>query len=108
MWIKNIENRQFGKFENVESLGDKSTITFVQEITKHLLFKDEIKNHFFNDDHEQACTYTRSPFTATPDDLPVETGEKEELIDLQYDEGAQEKFKDFTLANFWLNVSSSI
>ena len=35
----------------------------------------------------------------------METGEQEELIDLQCDEGALEKFKDFILANFWLNVS---
>ena len=35
------------------------------------------------------------------------TGEQEELIDLQCDEGTQEKFKHYILANFWLNVSTS-
>ena len=61
----------------------------------------------FNDGDAQACTYLRNPFTAKPDDLPVGTGEQEELIDLQCDEDAQEKFKNYTLANFWLNVSAS-
>ena len=100
LWIKNIENRKFGMFENLASLGGEPSITFVQEITKHLLLKDEMKQYFFNDDDAQACTYIRNPFTAKPDDLPVGTGQQEELIDLQCDEGAQEKFKDYTLANF--------
>ena len=105
---KKHKNRQFGIFENVASLGREPSITFVQKITKYLLLlKDEIKHYFFNDVDAQACTYTRNPFTAKPDDLPVGTGEQEELIDLQCDEGAQEKFKDFTLANFRLSVSSS-
>ena len=104
---KNIENRQFGMFENLASLGGEPSITFVQEITKHLLLKDEIKQYFFNDGDAQACTYIRNPFIAKPDDLPVGTGQQEELIDLQCNEGAQEKFKDYTLANFWLNVSTS-
>ena len=42
-----------------------------------------------------------------PGDLPVRTSEPKELIDLQCDEGAQVKFENFTLADFWLNVSSS-
>ena len=69
--------------------------------------KDEIKHYFFNDGDAQACTYTRNPFTAKTDDLPVGTSEQEELIDLQFDKGAREKFKDFKLASFRLNVSSS-
>ena len=96
-------------FENVASLGGEPSITFVQEITiKHLfLLKDEIKQYFFNDGDAQACTYIWNSFTAKPDDFLVGTGEQEELIDLQCDEGAQEKFKDYTLANFWLNVITS-
>ena len=95
-------------FENVVSLGGEPSITFIQEITKHLLLlKDEIKQYFFNDGDAQACTYIQNQFTAKPDDLPMGTGEQEELIDLQFDEGAQEKFKDSTLANFWLNVRTS-
>ena len=94
-------------FENVASLGGKPSITFVQKITKHLLLKIEMKHHFFNGGNAQACIYTQNPFIAKPDDLPVVTGEQEELIHLQCDEGALEKFQDFTLANFWLNVSSS-
>ena len=92
--------------ENVASLGGKPGITFVQEIAKHLhLLKDEIKHYFFNDVDAQACPYTQSLFTA--DDLPVVAGEQEELIDLHCNEDAQKKYKGFTLANFWLSVSSS-
>ena len=94
-------------FENVASLGGEPSIIFFQEITKHLLLKDEIKQYLFNDGDAQACIYIRNPFTAKPDDLSVGTGEQEELIDLQFDEGAQEKFKDYALANFWLIVSAS-
>ena len=92
---------------NVASLGGKPSNTFFRETTKHLLLKDEISHYFFNDCDAQACTYTWNPFAAKPDDLPVGFGEQEELIYLQCNEDAQEKFKDFTLANFWLNVSSS-
>ena len=69
--------------------------------------KDKTKLYFFNDGNAQACTHTWNPFTSKTDDLPVGTGEQEELIDLQCDENAQEMFKDFTLANFWLDASSS-
>ena len=87
------------------SFGGEPSIAFVQEITKHLLLsKDEMKQYYFNDGDAQACTYIWNPFTAKPDDLPVGTGEEEELVDLQCDEGAQEKFKHYTLVNFWLNV----
>ena len=106
LWIKSIENRQFGMFENVASLAWEPSIAFGQEIIKHLLLlKDEIKQYFFNDGDTQACTYIRNPFTVKPGDLPVGTGKQEELIDLQCDEGAQEKFKNHKLADFWLNIS---
>ena len=110
MWIKNIETRQFGMLENVASLAGEPSIAFGQEIIKHfLLLKDEIKQYryFFNDGDAQACSYIRNPFTVRPGDLPVGTGKQEELIDLQCDEKAQEKFKNHKSANFWLNVSLS-
>ena len=50
---------------------------------------------------------TRNPFTAKPDDQPLGTGEQQKPIDLQCDKSELEKFKDFTLANFWSNVISS-
>ena len=109
-WIKSIEKRQFGMFENVASLAGERSIAFGQEITKHfILLKDKIKQYFFNDGDAQACTYIRNLFTVKADDLLMGTGGQEELVDLQCDEGAQEKFKDHTskLANFWLNVSPS-
>ena len=50
LWIKNIQNRQFGMFENVASLAREPCIAFGQEIIKHLLLlQDEIKQYFFND-----------------------------------------------------------
>ena len=107
LWIKNLENRQFGMFENVASLAEEPSIAFGQQIIKHLLLKDEIKQYFFNDGDAQACTYIRNPFIVKPGNLPVGTGEQEELIDLQCDEGAQEKFKNHKLAEFWLNASPS-
>ena len=79
-------------FENVASLGGES----LQEITKHLLLLKDKMKLYFNDGDAQACTYIRNPFTAKPDNLAMGTGEQKELIDLQYDEGAQEKFKDYT------------
>ena len=82
--IKNIENRQFGIFENAASFGGESSITFVHEITKQLfLLEDEIKQSFFYDGDSQACTYTWKPFTANSDDLPVRTSEQRKLIDVQ-------------------------
>ena len=87
--------------EEKASLGREPSITIVEVITKHpLLLKDKIKHYFFYDNIAQACTYTQNPFTAKPDDLSMEPGEQEELIDLQCDKGVQERFKDFTLANF--------
>ena len=95
-------------FENVASLAGEPSNAFGQETIKHLLLlKDEIKRYFFNDSDVQACTYIRNPFTVKSGDLRVGTGEQEELIDLQCDEGAQEKFKNHKLDDFWLNVSPS-
>ena len=99
--IKNIKSRQFGMFENVVSLAGEPSIAFGQETINHLLLlKDEIKPYFFNDGDAQACTYIRNPFTAKPGNLPVGTGEQEEHIDLQCDQGVREKFKNHKLADF--------
>ena len=62
------------------------------------MLKNEIEQ-YFNDGDAQACTCIRNRFTAKPDDLPMGTDKQEEVIDLQCDEGALEKFKDYTLAN---------
>ena len=89
MWIKDIENRQFGMFENVTSHAGEPSIAFDQEIIKHLLLlKDDIKQYFFNVGDAQARTYIWNPLAVKPDDLAVETGEQE-LIDLQCAEDAQ-------------------
>ena len=76
------------------SLIGEISIKFSQEITKHLLFKDKIKQYFFSNGDAQACTCIWNPFLVKPNDLPAGTGEQEELVDLQCDEGAQEKFKN--------------
>ena len=100
LWIKNIENRQFGMLENVASFAEEPSIAFSQEIIKYfLLLIDEIKQYFFNDGDAQACTYIWNPFTVEAGDLPVGTGEQEEL-ELQCDEGAEEKLKNHKLAEF--------
>ena len=81
---------------------------FGQEVTQHLLLlKDEIKRYFPNDGNTQACTYIQNPFNVDPGNLPVGTGGQEELIDLQSDESARDKFGNDKLANFWLNVAAS-
>ena len=65
------------------------SIAFGQKIFNHLLWlKDEIKQNLFNNVDAQACTCIWNPFTVKPGDLPVGTGEQEEPIDLQCDEGA--------------------
>ena len=88
-------------FENAASLAGEPSVAFVQDIIKYfLLLIDEIKQYFFNDGDAQACTYIWNPFTAKPGHLPVITGEQEELIDLQCDKGAQEKFENQKLAEF--------
>ena len=77
------------------------SIAFGQDIIKYfLLLTDGIKQYFFNDGNAQACTYIWNPFTVKAGNLPVGTSEQEELIDLQCDEGAQEKFKNHKLAEF--------
>ena len=89
LWIKNIENRQFGMFENVASLAGEPSIAFGQEIINHLLLlKDEIKQYLFNDSGAQACSYIWNPFTVKLGDLPVGNDKQKEFIDLQCDEGA--------------------
>ena len=88
-------------FENVASLAEEPSIVFGQEIIKHfLLLIDEIKQYFFSDGDAQACTYIWNPFTVKAGDLSVGTGEQEELLDLQCDEVAQEKFKNHILVEF--------
>ena len=77
LWIKYLENRLFGMFENVASLAEEPSIAFGQEIIKHLLLlKDEIKQYFFNDGDAQASTYIWNPFIVKPGILPVETSRR--------------------------------
>ena len=46
-------------------------------------------------------------FIIDPVDVPVGTGEQEELIDIQTDETAKIKHKECCPINFWLSMASS-
>ncbi|KAG0713575.1 SCAN domain-containing protein 3 [Chionoecetes opilio] len=53
------------------------------------------------------CAYIANPFSVDPADLPVGTGEQEELIHIQTDEGAKTKHKECSPMNFWVSMASS-
>ena len=107
LWIKTLRTDNSECLRMRRHLQGKPSVAFGQEIIKHLLLKDETKQYFFNDGDAQVCTYIWNPFTVKPGDFPVGTGEQEGLIDLHCDEGAQEKFRNHKLAEFWLNISPS-
>ena len=46
------------------------------------------------------CAYSIYPFFIDPPDVPVRTGEQEELIDIQTDETAKIKHKECCPINF--------
>ena len=51
--------------------------------------------------------YITNPFSVTPHDLAVGTGEQEELIDLQEDNDAKIRHRDRPAINFRLDVAAS-
>ena len=75
------------------------------KIIDHLSrLKTELLNYF----PDVACwSYSINPFFIDPADVPVGTGEQEELIDIQTDETAKIKHKKCCPINFWLSVASS-
>ncbi|KAG0718931.1 SCAN domain-containing protein 3 [Chionoecetes opilio] len=68
------------------------------------MLKTELK-HYFPD--VTCCAYIANPFSVDPTDLPVGTGEQEELIHIQADEGAKTKHKECSPINFWVSMASS-
>ena len=101
LWIKNIQHRQFGMFENVALQG--SLVLHLVKRSSNIFFCRKMKSSSTSSMmvmhlHSKSihCQAWRSP-----------TNEQEELIDLQCDEGVQEKFKNHKMAEFRLNVSPS-
>ena len=62
--------------------------------------------HYFPD--VTSCAYCINPFFIDPADLPVGTGEEEELINIQADEAPKIKHKECDCPiNIWLSMESS-
>uniref|UniRef100_UPI00358DF206 zinc finger BED domain-containing protein 5-like n=1 Tax=Myxine glutinosa TaxID=7769 RepID=UPI00358DF206 len=105
LWIKNVESKRYGMFELLTTLESEPNDEFSQEIIRHLsLLKTELM-HYFPD--VTCCAYIANPFSVDPGDLPVGTGEQEELIDVQADETAKTKHKECSPMNFWVSMASS-
>ncbi|KAF2345500.1 HAT C-terminal dimerization domain [Trinorchestia longiramus] len=89
-------------FELLTALESEPTDKFAEEIVHHLsLLKTELK-HYFPD--VTCCAYVANPFSV---DLPIGTGEQEELIDIHADETAKMKHKECPPLNFWVSMASS-
>ena len=61
--------------------------------------------HYFAD--VVSCTYAVNPFCTDPALLPVGTGEQEEIIDIQVDDTAKAKQKEYSHIDFWLIMDST-
>ena len=66
--------------------------------------KEELEQYF---PETPSCEYITNPFSVTPHDLAVGTGELEELIDLQEDNDAKIRCRDCLTINIWLDVAAS-
>lgn len=105
LWMNNVESKRYGMFELLTTLKSEPNDEFAQEIVHHLsLLKTELK-HYFPD--VTCCAYIANPFSVDPADLPVGTGEQEELIDIQADETAKTKHKECSPVNFWVSMAST-
>ena len=78
---------------------------FFKEITQHLSLLTAELQHYFTD--TTSCPYITDPLSVDPADLPVGTGEQEELIDMQKDQTAKRQRKGCSAINFWLGMASS-
>ena len=79
---------------------------FSEEIASYLAsLKEELEQYF-----PEAPSYERTtnPFSDTPHDLVVGTGEQEELIDLQEDNDAKIRHRNRPAINFWLDVHHTL
>ena len=75
------------------------------EIIDHLSLLNAELRHYLPD--VTCCAHMTNPFSVDPTDLPVGTGEQEKLIDIQADQTAKTKHKDYSPINFWLRMASS-
>ena len=92
-------------FNCLTSVQKNSDCGISEEIIGHLfLLKTELLNCFPDVAY---YAYSINPFSIDPVDVPVETGEQEELIGIQTDETAKIKHKKCFSINFWLSTASS-
>ena len=106
LWIENMKNKKYAMLKLLTSVEDKPNDKFSEENVCSLLqLKKELMHYFPN---IISCAYSINPFFVDPADLPVGTGEKEELIDFLTDEAAKIKHKECGCPiNIWLSMESS-
>ena len=105
LWRKNVESKRYGMFKFLSALEMKISDDFSREITQHLSLLTAELQHYFPD--TTSCPYITDPFSVDPADLPVGTGEQEELIDMQEDQTAKKQHEKCSAINFWLSMASS-
>ena len=105
LWTENVSNQSYGMFKCLTSVEKNPDGGISKEIIGHLSqLKTELLNYFPD---VACCAYSINPFFIVPVDVPVGTGEQEELIDIQTDETAKIKHKECCPINFWLSKASS-
>ena len=106
LWIENVKNKKYAMFKLLTSVEDKPNDEFSEEIVFPLSqLKKELMHYFPN---VTSCAYCINPFFVDPADLPVGTGEEEELTDIQTDEAAKVKHKECGCPiNIWPSMESS-
>ena len=92
LWRKNVESKRYGISKFLSILEMEISDDFSREITQHLSLLTAELQHYFPD--TTSCPYITDPFSVDPDYLPVATGEKEELIDMQEDQTAKNNTKN--------------
>ena len=105
VWPTNVKSKQFGMFQLLTTLLIEPNDKLSQEIEDHLKLLRTEMMHYFPD--LVSCTYAVNPFCTDPPRLPVGTGEQEEIIDIQVDNTAKAKQKEWSPMNFWLIMGST-
>ena len=91
--------------EFLTSVEKKTDDDIFKEIVCHLsLLKTELM-HYLSD--ITSCTYSLNSFFINSVDVPMGTGEQEELMNIQTDEPAKIKHKECCPINFCLSMVSS-
>ena len=105
LWAKNVNNQSYGMFKCLIFVEKNPDGGISKEIIGRLSqLRTELLNYFPD---VACCAYSINPFFIDPADVPVGTGEQEELIDIQTDETAKIKHKECCPINFWLSMVSS-